>query len=77
MVLTNNSSELSKIPVSSKIITQKQVTHFEIQRNALKHKINSELMEFDELLSNLIAARTKSQQFIQYAMFFVRLILIY
>ena len=71
-MLTSNSSELNKqstpkppTPSTSKFISQKQLDQFEKQRNALKHKINSELIEFDELLSNLISVRTKSQQFTQ------------
>lgn len=66
VALGNNTHELNKQSTSgAKILSQKQLAQFEIQRNSLKHKVDYELSEFDHLLTNLINVRTQWESFTQ------------
>lgn len=51
-----------------KLLSQKQQNQFEIQRNALKHKVDYELSEFDNLITSLLNVRSQWNQFSQWAM---------
>lgn len=51
--------------LSSKIITQKQLNHFDILTNRLMRKIDYEMNDLNQLIIKLISTRTKWQQYSQ------------